>query len=132
MRNDFQWDFAGADEDDARAMALAPNDPAVLIHHCITRRARGDLAESAATCRRAIELDPLTVAGRNQLTFTSIASGEIAKARALNARTLEISPGSSAAQANRCALDILEGNRAAARDHCGTLADEEDASPSRR
>src|SRR5205814_2087575 len=69
-RNDLQWDFAGADEDDARAMALGSTSPLVLVLHCANRRSRGRLAESAEACRRAIELDPLTVAARNQLTFT--------------------------------------------------------------
>jgi tetratricopeptide (TPR) repeat protein len=126
MLNDFLWDFAGADKDEARALALAPNSPLVLVIHCINRRARGRFAESADACRRAIELDPLTVSGRNQLTFTYLVSGEIAKARAVNSRALEISLASQAAQFNRCALDILEGSRVGARDHCASLADEED------
>jgi len=126
MLNDFRWDFAGADKDEARALALAPNSPFVLILHCINRRSRGRLAESADACRRAIELDPLTVGGRNQLTFTYLVDGEIAKARALNTRALEISPASRAAQFNRCTLDIFEGNRVGANDHCASLADEED------
>ena len=126
MRDDFQWDFAGADQDDARAVALTPNSPSVLVLHCINRRSRGRFAESADACRRAIEIDPLTVAGRNQLTFTYLVSEEIAKARAVNSRALEVSLASQAAQFNRCALDILEGSRVEARDHCASLADEED------
>ncbi len=126
VRNDFQWDFAGADEDEARALAIAPNSPLVLSVSCANLRSRGRLTKSAAACRRAIELDPLIVGARNQLSFTYLAGGELAQARVLNARVFEISPGSRAAQTVRCQLDFFEGKRAEARQHCGRLPDEDD------
>ncbi len=123
VRDALQWDFAGSDEDDARAVALSPNSPSVLIHHCINLGMRGQLALAIATCRRAIEVDPLTVGGRNILTFDLIASGDLAGARAVNLRVLQLSPSSFAAQSNRCVLDFLGGDRTAARDHCMSLTD---------
>ena len=118
VRNDFQWDFAGADADDARALALAPNHPLTLLVHCPLLAHRGRFKESAAACLRAIDLDPLAVGARNLLTYTYLASGDFAQARAVNTRVLELSPDSVAARDVRCKLDFFEGNRAAAHEHC--------------
>ena len=126
IRDHFQWDFTGADQDDQRALVLAPNSSAVLRVHCLNRCLQGRFAESADACRRAIEVDPLTVGGRNLLTGTYLSSGQTAQARVLNIRALELSPMSKTAQFSRCALDLLDGRRAEARDHCASLADEED------
>ena len=125
-RNDLQWDFAGAAADDARALALAPNAEYVLVLHCITSRSRGLLAESRAGCEKAIEVDPLAVGARNNLTITHLASGDIARARAINNRVLELSPGSATGRRMRCELDFWERNGPAVRDHCAVAKDESD------
>jgi tetratricopeptide (TPR) repeat protein len=127
-RNHLQLDFAGADEDLARAQALAPGSGEVLLAKCILERSRGRLSESAAACRGANDLDPLGVAARNQLTKTYLAMGDLARARQANGEAFERSPGSSAAKVYRCWLDILERNRGAAQDHCGSDLNDDDRS----
>jgi TolB-like protein len=121
VRNDLQWDFAGSDADLARAKELAPSGHGVLLAACMNDRARRRYAESAEACRRAIEIDPLSVSARNMLTYTLIAMGDLAGARTMSERVLDISPGSAAGQWNRCHLDILERNRSAALAHCEEL-----------
>jgi TolB-like protein len=124
-RSTILWDFAGAVEDDRRARQLAPSSPDVLLVQCIVERAIGNLPESIRACQRVIELDPLSVGARNQLSYTLLASGDRAQARLLNDRSLEISPRSVAARYIRCELDFLEGNRDAVRDHCGSALEDD-------
>jgi len=123
VRWDLQWDWAGATADLARAMALNPRDPIVLSDRCNLERQSGKLASSAAACRQAIQLDPLSVSHWNQLTHTYVASGEYVLARAAVARALEISPASTAAQGNRCAIAVFSGD-ATGRQLCKGLPDE--------
>ena len=125
-RLEYQWNYSGAVEDSDRALALAPQAPLVLLNRCYLLRSIGRLAESAASARKAIEIDPLSARARSQLTYTLIAIGDLAQARALNERALELAPGSRFVQLGRCTLDFLAGMRDDARDHCGHLSDEDD------
>ena len=123
VRWDLQWDWAGATADLARAMALNPRDPIVLSDRCILERKSGKLASSAAACRQAIQLDPLSVAHWNQLTQTYLAGGEYVLARAAVARALEISPASRTAQILRCRIAVFSGD-ATGRQLCKGLPEE--------
>jgi len=120
-----QWDWAGATADLARAMALKPRDPGVLSDRCELERASGKLASSAAACRHATQLDPLSVGLWNQLTNTYLASGEYVLAREALAHALELSPDSRQAQINRCRIAVFSGD-ATGRQLCRGLAEEKE------
>jgi serine/threonine-protein kinase len=115
-----QWDWPGATADQNRAIALNPRDPLVLQLRGELERAAGRLLSSAAACRQAIQLDPLAVAGWNQLTNTYLVSGEYVLARSAVARAFEISPDSATAQRNRCAIAVFTGD-GVARELCKSL-----------
>jgi TolB-like protein/Tfp pilus assembly protein PilF len=124
VRLEYQFDFAGAAADLRRARALSPSDPFVLVTTCYIERNLGKLAESAAACQRAIEVDPLSTRNRNQAFYTAVSLGQLAQARAFNVRALELAPDSAWNLESRCVIDLLEGLRGPAQDHCGTLPKE--------
>jgi TolB-like protein/Tfp pilus assembly protein PilF len=121
VRLEHQLDFAGAAADLRRARALSPNDPFVLVNTCYIERNLGKLSESAASCQRAIEVDPLSARIRNQAFYTAVALGQLKQARALNVRALELAPDSAWILESQCSIDFLEGLRGPAQDHCGKL-----------
>ncbi len=125
VRWDFQWDWAGAESDLARAFALAPKDPHALRTRCILENRAGRLAASAAACKEAMEVDPLAVANWNLLTGTYLALGDLGLAKAAIARALELSPDSNAAGYNRCIVAVYGGDPAAL-EPCERLPDEDD------
>ncbi len=126
IRQELVFDFAGAAEDDARAVALAPNDPLVLLVHCNVPAQQGRVEESASACRKAIELDPLAVGPRNLFTYLLISTGRYDEAKVVNRQALQLSPDSWAAKDGECLLDLFTADRATAVRHCGTLSGPDD------
>ncbi len=112
IRWQFQWNWAGALDDTARALALGPRDAAAYNTRCLVDRLAGRFASSVDACKQAIALDPLFVGNWNQLTQTYLATGDLAAARAAMVRAVELSPASRTAQWTRCAIAFLAGERA--------------------
>ncbi len=55
----YDWDFAGAEQEFKRALALNPNDADIRHSYAHYLMAMGRMDESAAESRRAVELDPV-------------------------------------------------------------------------
>jgi tetratricopeptide (TPR) repeat protein len=89
-------DGAAAVEAAAEALALAPEDPAVLQYAALAWRAAGDLAQAEAYARRAANRDPGT---RSQLVLADVLArqGRRADAEASYRAVLEWEPASAVA-----------------------------------
>jgi tetratricopeptide (TPR) repeat protein len=121
-RHQFQWDVAGAEQDIARAVALAPSNPTVLVTQCLIQWGRGRQDEAAAACRKAVEVDPLSARAWQYLTLTSEARGDLRQARRENDRTRELASGDWILWTT-CELDLAEDDRTGPRDACAAFAD---------
>jgi len=95
------------------AARLAPGDPEVHFYRAMILRRRGELAGALAAERRALELDPLNLAHRDEHALTLALAGELAAARAELDSILRLDPGRSRAQIQRWQLELeLDGRPA--------------------
>jgi TolB-like protein/Tfp pilus assembly protein PilF len=110
----FKRDWAGAEADYAKGLALDPrfryaegNSDRILI-------ARGKLPEAIALLRRTVELDPLSAQDWGQLGRILNAVGKFDEARAALDRSLEINPESNVVLFHRGMNDLLRSQPGAA------------------
>jgi serine/threonine-protein kinase len=111
-RLSFKRDFAGAEADYKRALALDPGASGVRGSYARILIARGDLPAAIATLHRAIELDPLGAGQWGQLGRMLNAAGDFPAARAALDRSLEISPESNVSLFHRGMNELLQGRAA--------------------
>jgi TolB-like protein/DNA-binding winged helix-turn-helix (wHTH) protein/Tfp pilus assembly protein PilF len=114
LRASYMWDFAGAQADLAKALALDPSDNVIRRRYGYLLGSLGRLPEAIAALRKAIELDPLSTPawGRlgRYLTFTR----DFAAADEALRWALEIQPESSYALMSLGTLQLQEGHAAQA------------------
>ncbi|UAJ11847.1 tetratricopeptide repeat-containing sulfotransferase family protein [Glacieibacterium megasporae] len=101
----------------ARAVALAPTDPAILASAGDALRFTGELTEAVALFDRAIAVDPAMVAAWFGRALALDASGRTEDARAAYARVAELSPTTAPGFAGLAAMEFLLGDVDAARGH---------------
>jgi len=92
IHNTFDWDWAAADRDLKRTLALAPNNPVALqiaSRHSLTM-GRWDDALNLATA--SLALDPLDAGGYYWLSTVQLRRGRLAEAEAAIRRGLEFAP----------------------------------------
>jgi TolB-like protein/tetratricopeptide (TPR) repeat protein len=100
IETNFDYNWKGAAETSRRALALAPQDPALLMEAGNLAQARGELAQSLNFFRRAVALDPVNAQARAFLANGLSNSGNQEEARAEYARVIELNasaPNSHAA-----------------------------------
>ena len=113
------WNWAGADEDFQRALALEPDNSEALTAYAVyLLQALGRSAEELTLLRRVTELDPLSSTAWSMLGWALLLSGDQRAAQQAIARALELAPSSSAAEHNLASSLILEGRP---RDALGVL-----------
>jgi TolB-like protein/Flp pilus assembly protein TadD len=88
----YDWDFAGAEQEFKRALALNPNDADVRHEHAHYLMAMGRLAESEAESKRAVELDPVGDGLNSCLCWHSFAARDYDEAVRLAAKFLKSQP----------------------------------------
>jgi TolB-like protein/Tfp pilus assembly protein PilF len=113
-RLSFRRDWAGAQADYAKALALNPGRSATQDGHVRLLIAQGRVPEAIAASRRAIELDPLSSSAWSQQGRLLNAVGQFGAARDALDRSLEISPESNRGLFHRGMTDLLQGRPAAA------------------
>ena len=77
----YDWDFAGANLEFQRALALDPNGVTALDWHSVYLTAMGRFDEARSEILRARELDPLSVATNTDVGFVDYYSGRYARRR---------------------------------------------------
>jgi TolB-like protein/Flp pilus assembly protein TadD len=110
IRENVAWDWAGAQADMEKSLALDPSDARVLSRYASLLATLGRLPEAIATARRAVALDPLSTTAWLWLMETQYPSRNFAASHEAIRRALEISPESSYALNDLAILQLLEGN----------------------
>ena len=114
LRTTESWDWAGAQADFAKALALDAGDSTLQRRYGQLQASLGRLPEAIAATKKAIELDPLSEPAWQTLDQFFISLGDFAAAHAANRRALEINPELAYALNDLGALQLLEGNAAEA------------------
>jgi serine/threonine protein kinase/Flp pilus assembly protein TadD len=109
IRYALQWDWAGAQADFEKAIALDPGDARCQQRYGELLATQGRLTEAIATTRKAIELDPLSHSAWQTLTTYLVSIRDFAAAREASRRALEISPQSDFSLNDLGTLQLLEG-----------------------
>jgi TolB-like protein len=126
IRSHFFWDWAGAQSDLERALALSPKTYVTLASYTILVHKLGRLKEAIATQRKVVEIEPLSVDAWNNFGGFLLEDGQFGAAREAFGRSQEISPDNVFAAKWLAAIDLLEGHAAKALAAIGKLPGEGD------
>jgi serine/threonine protein kinase/tetratricopeptide (TPR) repeat protein len=96
IREENDWDWAGADEAIQKARELDPRNPEVLRRLASQLGAHGRLEESIKLNRQTVELDPLNPRYYQSLSFHLLAAGHLEEALAARETILELNPDRTA------------------------------------
>ena len=109
IETNFDYDWKGAAETLRKALALAPQDPALLMWAGNLAAARGEKTESLEFNRRAVALDPVNAQAREFLASALSVTGKQEEARAEYARAIELNPSAPNSHAGVGLTYLLEG-----------------------
>jgi len=108
MRAVYRFDFAGAQVDMDKAVALSPGDADILHRSAVLLAVLGKLPAAIAREQQALALDPLSGEICMRLGFFLAANQQWAQARELYEKALVIAPNSTRARYHLGELDLLE------------------------
>jgi serine/threonine-protein kinase len=109
IETNFDYNWKGAAETLRKALALAPQDPALLMEAGNLAQARGETTWAIDLFRRAVALDPVNAQARAFLATNLSASGRQEEARAEYAREIELNPSAPNSYAGVGLTYLLEG-----------------------
>ena len=110
MRSILSWDWAGAETDYKKALALEPGSARTHRDYAQLMQSLGRLPEAIAASRKATELDPLSSGAWTNLAGIYIFSpNSYQEARAALDRALALNPESSFAKITLVLVELLEG-----------------------
>jgi TolB-like protein/DNA-binding winged helix-turn-helix (wHTH) protein len=114
LRASFDWDWAGAQADLEKALALDPSDGQVQRQYGFLLAGLGRLPEAIAAQQKATQLDALSNLAWRNLGRYLVENGDFAAAREALRRALEIEPQSARTFNYLGTLQLLEGDAASA------------------
>src|SRR5437899_10208406 len=109
IKTNFDYDWKGAAETLRKALALAPQDPALLMEAGNLAAAGGEKTQSLEFDRRAVALDPVNALAREYLASALSVTGKQEEARAEYARAIELNPSAPNSHAGVGLTYLLEG-----------------------
>src|SRR6184192_611996 len=109
IETNFDYDWKGAAGTLRKALALAPQDPALLMQAGNLSAARGEKTQSLEFDRRAVALDPVNALAREYLASGLSVAGKQEEARAEYARVIELNPSAPNSHAGAGLTYLLEG-----------------------
>lgn len=109
-----RWDWAGAQKDMERAVALGPNTLITFHYGAIVLGRTGRLKEAIALQRKAAELEPLGSFVWGNLGGFLLQDGQLDEARGAYEKALENSPQNKSAHRQLALIDLLQGHAAEA------------------
>src|SRR5256884_1642260 len=109
IQTNFDYNWKGAAETLRKALALAPQDPALLMQAGNLAAARGEKTQSLEFDRRAVALDPVNALAREYLASALSVTGKQEEARAEYARAIELNPSAPNSHAGAGLTYLLEG-----------------------
>ena len=108
IETNFDFNWKGAAETLRQALALAPQDPTLLVQAGNLAGARGEITQGLDLFRRAVALDPVSAQARLFLASGLLASGHYEEARAEYGRGIELNPSAPFAYAGVGQCYLLE------------------------
>src|SRR5882724_5179789 len=109
IETNFDYNWKGAAETLRKALALAPQDPALLMEAGNLALARGETTQALDLFRRAVALDPVNAQARAYLGGTLSVLGQQQEARAEYARVIELNPSAPFGHAGVGQSYLLQG-----------------------
>jgi TolB-like protein/Tfp pilus assembly protein PilF len=109
MRETYSWDWAGAQADIEKALALDSGNGSAHLEYSSLLSTLGRLPEAVAAAKRATELDPLSTAAWSNLSRLLTSGRQFAAAMEANQRVLAIDPGYAYALNNLGRLQLFNG-----------------------
>src|SRR5437870_7575175 len=109
IETNFDYNWKGAAETLRKALALAPQDPALLMEAGNLASARGEKTQSLEFNRRAVALDPVNALAREFLASALSVTGKQEEARAEYARAIELNASAPNSHAGVGLTYLLEG-----------------------
>jgi TolB-like protein/Tfp pilus assembly protein PilF len=109
IETNFDYDWKDAAETLRKALALAPQDPALLMWAGNLALARGETTQALDLLRRAVALDPVNAQARAFLGGTLSVLGQQEEARAEYARVIELNPSAPFGHAGVGQSYLLQG-----------------------
>jgi eukaryotic-like serine/threonine-protein kinase len=92
VKKDYEWDWAGAEQEYKRAIALNPNYPTAHHWYDILLSEMGRHAEALAEAKRAQELDPLSIIINSNVGWVLFNMGQVDQAIEQERKALELDP----------------------------------------
>ena len=92
IKNNYDWDWVGADASLQRALALEPGNAMVIRGAATLAATLGRFEEALSLDRRAAELDPLSASTQNNIGLYAYRSGRLDEAVVAFKRVLELNP----------------------------------------
>jgi serine/threonine-protein kinase len=108
IETNFDFNWKGAAETLRQALALAPQDPTLLVQAGNLAGARGEITQGLDLFRRSVALDPVSAQARLFLASGLLASGHYEEARAEYGRGIELNPSAPFAYAGVGQCYLLE------------------------
>jgi TolB-like protein/Tfp pilus assembly protein PilF len=109
IETNFDYNWKGAAETLRKALALAPQDPALVMWAGNLAGARGETRQAIDLFCRAVALDPVNAQARAFLATNLSASGRQEEAHAEYAREIELNPSAPNSYAGMGLAYLLEG-----------------------
>jgi adenylate cyclase len=109
IETNFDYNWKDAAETLRKALALAPQDPALLMVAGNLANARGEKTQALEFDRRAVALDPVNAQARGFLAGGLGVLGRLEEARAEYGRLIELNPSAPNSQAGIGLTYLLEG-----------------------
>jgi tetratricopeptide (TPR) repeat protein len=109
IETNFDYNWKGAAETLRKALALAPQDPTLLVEAGNLASARGEKTQAVEFDRRAVALDPVNAQARAFLAGNLSASGKEGEARTEYVREIELNPLAPNSHAGVGSTYLLEG-----------------------
>ena len=109
IETNFDYHWKSAAETLRKALALAPQDPALLMEAGNLAQARGEITQGLDLFRRAVALDPVNAQARAFLAGSLSVLGKQAEARVEYARVTELNPSAPNSHAGVGLTYLLEG-----------------------
>jgi serine/threonine-protein kinase len=109
IQTNFDYDWKGAAETLRKALALAPQDSALLMEAGNLANARGEKTQALEFDRRAVALDPVNAQARAFLAGNLSVSGKQSEARTEYSRVIELNPSAPFGPAGVGQSYLLEG-----------------------
>ncbi len=109
IKQQVDYDWAGANASFQRAVALEPGNPEYLSLAALPAACFGRFDEALQLNRRAIDLDPLNAGSWDALASTESMIGQLDQAAADSKKALELNPDSFSSPINLSRIYLLQG-----------------------